>query len=435
MIHCKSTAQTLCAWACAAAIVIALILRFLSLQFMEFKGDEFNAYALAAAYLQHMAVPQVGLVSSTGLYNPPFFITLLWPPLLFSRDPVIVTAWIVLLNAIGIVGLLLFLRRIAGDAVAFPVAALIATSPWLFILSRKIWAQDALFPFLILLHWLLMRYASERRPWQIWATGVVVALLTQLHMSAWVLPAAISVWFLLLRVWPKWRDIGIAAAAFIVLYIPYIAFHIADNFQNLSGTTTQHPGSIIDQLRWLVGINGSGGLWYMWGAVPPPAIPSWLLLAANVSTVIIAALATIGFTIVTIRLLRDSHSLRSPENITEIDRYVLLLTLFVVVSLAVFLVMGIPALPHYHLVFLPLVALLMVIAVTSASSWAQWLASGLILVIISVFIGLIMSIRSVIVDHPEQLKGDYGTPYHYSKEHWGPYIQAVQQGKMRLPGR
>lgn len=413
-------------------IALGVGLKFYALQYMEFKGDEFNAFALAAAHLQHLVLPKVGLVSSTGLYNPPFFLELLWPPLLLSRDPVVVTGWIVLLNAAGIAGLAWMLKRMGGETIAWHTAAVIAVSPWLFILSRKIWAQDALFPFLILLHGLLLAYVGDRKPWRIWVAGVVMALITQLHMSAWVMPLAIAAWLLLLRAWPRWRDIGIGAAAFVILYLPYIAFHIDDNFQNLSGTTTQHPGSLIDQLRWFVGINGSGGLWYMWGPVPPPSIPFWLLTAANVGTVCLGLAAVVGFAIAARRMWCTSRRFRAPEHITPVDQYILLLMLITAVSLVVFIVMGIPALPHYHLVFLPLVALLTSVAVTSTWSPWRWLAEGLFGIMLAVFIGLIVSMHSVIIDHPEELKGDYGVPYHTGKDHWGPYIEAVQQGKMRL---
>jgi hypothetical protein len=45
-----------------------------------------------------------------------------------------------------------------------------------------------------------------------------------------------------------------------------------------------------------------------------------------------------------------------------------------------------------------------------------------------------VSFQKVILQHPDQLKGDYGVPYRNAQKQWIPYIDAVQKGRMRLPG-
>lgn len=415
------------------AVALGIAMRFLAIEAMEFKGDEFKALILAAAYLQEGVLPRVGLISSTGLFNPPFFLVLLWPPLLFSADPVVVTGWIVLLNAAGILGLLSFLRSIAGTRIALLTTATVALAPWLYVFSRKIWAQDALFPFLVLDGWFLVSYARDRKPWRLWAAALTVALTTQLHMSAWAMPVAAALWLLLLRVRPRWRDIGVCAAVFLLVYAPYISFHMDDAFRNLLRTTTQHPGSILDQLRWTIGINGAVGLDYLWGPSVPAAIPSWLYRAAEAGTWLVGASATAGLLLSVRRIIRASSRLRTPEALSPLDRYVLLLFCILALSYSGFLALGIPALPFYHLAFLPLIPLLCAIAVIACPRQLQLPMHLLLFAILTVFFALIITFRSLILHHPEQLTGDYGEPYFLTREQWEPYIEAIREGKLRLP--
>lgn len=417
----------------SAAIIAGVVIKFLALDAMEFKGDEFKAFALAAAYLQHLSLPQVGLQSSTGLFNPPFFLVLLWPALLIKTDPVFVTGWIVLLNGAGIIGLFIFLRRLGGTMLALQTTAIVATAPWLFVLSRKIWAQDALFPFLILTGWLLVSYARDRRPWKLWGAAIGMALLTQLHMSAFPIPIAVVLWLAILRIRPRWRDTAIALAIFLILYAPYVSFHVHDGFHNLLQTTTRNAGSIFGQLRWLVGINGAVGLDYVWGSVKPAAIPSWILTAAQSGTWMLGIGAGSGLMFVAKRIYESSSALRFPQHISDLDRYILLLLCTVFLSFIIFIAFGVPALPFYHLVFVPLIPLLCSSALTSLPQSFRMIAMLLLVIIVIVFLGLIQSFRTVILDHPDQLHGDYGTPYRNAQEKWLPYIEAVQGGHMRLP--
>ncbi len=431
----RFTPGHLLAAALGLAVIAGIVLRFVSLDAMEFKGDEFKAFALAAAHLQKGTLPLVGLQSSTGLFNPPFFLLLLWPAIIIKTDPLFVTRWIVVLNAAGIIGLFFFLRRIGGTLLALCTGAIVAMSPWLFVLSRKIWAQDALLPFLVLTGWLLVSYVGDRRSWRLWGATASMALLTQLHMSAWAMPVATILWLALLRVRPRWRDMVIAACVFLVCYAPYIAFHIQDGFQNLTHATTRNAGNIFEQLRWLVGINGAVGLDYVWGPVRPAAIPAWLLGVAEGGTWLIAAGALAGVILVVRNILGQSASLRAPQHLSARNQYVLFLLCTTFLSFAGYIALGVPSLPFYHLVFLPLVPLLCAIAVTELPQKFRAEGTALLVLVMGVFFALIISFLSVITGHPEQLNGDYGVPYRNAQEQWAPYIDAVQNGRMRLPGQ
>lgn len=423
--------------ACAMllAIILSVIVRFIALEAMEFKGDEFKAYLLAAAYLQEWVVPRLGLYSSTGLANPPSFLVLLWPALLVSKDPVVITMWIVLLNAAGIAGLITFLHKIGGTMLALQTAVIIALSPWMFLFSRKIWAQDTLFPFLILTGWLLLSYARDRRSWQLWCAAVTMAFVTQLHMSTWAMPIAAILWLAILRIRPRWIDIAVCAAVFILFYASYISFHIQDGFQNLLKAGTDNAGSIFAQLRWMVGINGAVGLEYMWGPQTPAAIPLWLLRAAEVGTWLIGLGAVGGLVIAVRRIARVSSNLRDGPALSALDRYILFLLCSAVCTLGFLFAVRAPALPFYHLVFMPLIPLLCAIALTGLPKKFSLPGNGLLLLIVTVFFVLILSFQSLLLNHPDQLHGDYGEPYYKTQQEWAPYIEAVGEGRLKLPER
>ncbi len=425
--------QNILASALLLAILLGVIVRFLALDAMEFKGDEFKAYLLSAAYLQHWIIPRLGLYSSTGLANPPAFLVLLWPALLVSKDPIVITKWVVLLNVAGIAGLVAFLRKIGGTTLALQTTVIIALSPWLFLFSRKIWAQDTLFPFLILTGWLLLSYARDRRSWQLWCAAVAMAFVTQLHMSTWAMPVATVLWLAILRIRPRWIDIVICAAVFILFYASYISFHIQDGFQNLLHAGTDNPGSIFAQLRWMIGINGAVGLDYMWGKDIPPAIPAALVHAAEIGTWLIALCALGGLAITIKRIARASSNLRDVGTISALDRYILFLLCVAVCTLSFLLTVRAPALPFYHLVFLPLIPLLCAIGLAGLPKKYSAPANSLLLLIGGIFFALILSFQSLTLNHPDQIHGDYGEPYRNAQEQWAPYIEAVQEGRLRLP--
>ncbi|HIJ83098.1 MAG TPA: hypothetical protein HPQ00_02725, partial [Magnetococcales bacterium] len=76
-------------------LVLAIVLRLTFLDGIEFKQDEFNAIVLAYRHLALDGMAQVGLKSSTGLFNPPFFVYLMALPVFFTTDPASVTLFVI----------------------------------------------------------------------------------------------------------------------------------------------------------------------------------------------------------------------------------------------------------------------------------------------------------------------------------------------------
>ena len=149
--------------ALAGILLLAILCRFYALDWMEFKGDEAVALRLALPIFETGEWPQVGLMSSVGIHNPPFFIYMLALPMAISMDPVWVTGSLVgLLAVITVLWTYWVVRPRWGMMAAFSAALLFACSPWAVLYARKIWAQDVLPIFCVaLLHLLLVVVPAE----------------------------------------------------------------------------------------------------------------------------------------------------------------------------------------------------------------------------------------------------------------------------------
>jgi hypothetical protein len=129
---------------------LAAWLRLGNAAIIEFKRDEANLARLALDLARGQSFPLLGIGSSVGLRNAPFSVYVVTPPFVFSSDPIRATQYIGALNVLA-VGLLYGLaRRYYGTLAAMIAALCLAASPWAVIFSRKLWAQDALMPFIVL---------------------------------------------------------------------------------------------------------------------------------------------------------------------------------------------------------------------------------------------------------------------------------------------
>src|SRR4051812_1375056 len=91
-----------------AILVAAVVTRFVSLDLMEFKGDEAEAMRLALHALRFSEPdvgrfsPPGGLRSSVGVPNPPLFIYLIALPLAVVRSPFAAVSLVAASNVVAI---------------------------------------------------------------------------------------------------------------------------------------------------------------------------------------------------------------------------------------------------------------------------------------------------------------------------------------------
>lgn len=131
-------------------LALAAWLRLGNPEIVEFKRDEANLARLALDFAHGREFPLLGIGSSVGLRNAPFSVYVVTPPFLLTSDPIFATQYIGALNVLA-VGLLYGLaRRYYGVTAGLIAAVCLAISPWAVIFSRKLWAQNALMPFIIL---------------------------------------------------------------------------------------------------------------------------------------------------------------------------------------------------------------------------------------------------------------------------------------------
>ncbi len=230
-----------------ALVAVAAGLRFLDLGLLEFKGDEAVAIHLALPMAEGEALPQIGLMSSVGLNNPPLFIWLTALPTVFSVEPSFVTAALCGgLNVLA-VGLtfVLFRRRLGGPA-AFAAAAIFAVGVWPVLYGRKLWAQDCLQPFMTVLVLALMDVWERRRSRLVGLVPVMLCCLWQLHFSG--IPMGLVTLLLLA---PRWRELhwpafGVGLVAAVLLTVPYLRFQAAHGWPDVEGLANMARGKRAD---------------------------------------------------------------------------------------------------------------------------------------------------------------------------------------------
>jgi len=242
----------------ATTVLAGAVLRFLFPGDVPFGGDEAFALVLGGDWLQHPRVVLHGMPSSAGLPNPPlsvYFFAAIYG--LSSGDPqtasMVVMGW----NVLGLILAAMWLhgrRATLGSFWAWWVLAFLCVHPWSILLSRKIWAQDLLMPFVVIACWGLEGIWAEKWRWGRVAAGVAAALIvSQIHMSGIVWIVALAVAFAIY--WPRAERrripvfLLLTGGIFLVLYTPWFVHLIREG----SG---YHPAPA-----------GKGGVAYLWNAL------------------------------------------------------------------------------------------------------------------------------------------------------------------------
>jgi len=230
--------------------VIALVgagLRLGDLSLIEFKGDEAVAIHLALPMVEGKGVPQVGLMSSVGIHNPPFFIYALAFPELISLNPKFITGFLIGCSSLAAVLLTFFLFAPRfGPVTAMWASAFYACGTWPVLYGRKLWAQDLLPIFsVLLLHCLLTVTERERTKW-VAAIPVLLCVMWQLHFSGlFIIPVAAAASALAWRT-INWKALGVGIAAAVLLTAPYLMFQVQNDYKDVSGLINMARGKKAD---------------------------------------------------------------------------------------------------------------------------------------------------------------------------------------------
>lgn len=200
---------------------MAAALRLAYPTYVEYFHDDAMLVTLAQEMARDGRLPLTGILSSTGIPNPPASVYAMALPFLLSPEPALGVIYVMLLNVAGVGLLYALLRRVLPLNVALTGAAFYAVSPWAVWYSRKIWAQDFHTPFLLLSLALLVYGLTTRRRW-LQALALPVGLFAmQIHFAAWALLPIYLLVLIAERRGIAWRALLVGVLLSGLVMLPY----------------------------------------------------------------------------------------------------------------------------------------------------------------------------------------------------------------------
>lgn len=209
-------------------ILCAALFRVTNLDLIEFKADEAINLFLASRPFFGYEFPPGGTASSVGILNPPLFNYILFPLVLITRDPRVISLSIGLINSLAIGLFYLLIKRYYNFPTAFFASLLFAFSPWAVLFSRKIWPQDILLPFFIVILYSLHKIIFEKKV-AYWTPCIISSLfLIQLHQASIVFLLLLALFLLRQKIIINTKYIVFGFLIGIVPIIPYFLYELAN---------------------------------------------------------------------------------------------------------------------------------------------------------------------------------------------------------------
>jgi len=213
-------------------LLFSLIFRVTNLNLIEFKTDEAVNLILASKFLPG------GTVSSIGILNPPLFNYLLSPLTLITLDPKVFSFFIALINSLAIAFFYLIVRKYYGNIIAFTASVLFAFSPWAILYSRKIWTQDLLIPFFILMFYSFHKIVKDKKK-HFWALFIFSSFfLIQLHQISIIFILLVFLFMLFKGHKPNLKYILIGTILGIIPLIPFLGYEVKNNYSDFKALTS-----------------------------------------------------------------------------------------------------------------------------------------------------------------------------------------------------
>lgn len=231
-------------------IIIMLIAGWMRLgrgDIVEYFHDDAMLSTLALAMVDGESFPLTGILSSTGIPNPPTSVYVMVIPFSLSSDPNVAILFVMILNVLGVGLLWLVAHRYFGRRVGIVSGLIYAISPWAVLFSRKIWAQDFHTPFILLGIFLLLYgfwETSNHRQWKHQLAQIlsipILLFAFQIHFAAWAIAPIILIIIWIGRKQTSWLALAISVMLSVVVLTPYAI--------GLSQTLDQDPTRISDAI-------------------------------------------------------------------------------------------------------------------------------------------------------------------------------------------
>ncbi|RME45135.1 MAG: hypothetical protein D6791_11465, partial [Chloroflexi bacterium] len=222
---------------------IAFALRLGWLDLIQFNFDEARHLERSLAVLTEGRPALIGSPSSVGPAKPPLMVYLLIPPLLISRDPVVATGFIALLNVGAVIGCFWLAREYFGLVAGLVSGLLFAASPWAVIFSRKIFTADLVPPFVVLFFWSLSRALVKQEQRHLVLACIWLACLLQITFSTLPLALVMALILVVYRSRIQLRSLAGGAVAGGLLFVPYLYYDLTHGLANLRGLLKASAGA------------------------------------------------------------------------------------------------------------------------------------------------------------------------------------------------
>lgn len=205
----------------ALLLISASIFRIFFLDLVEFKADEaYTVYELESFYASPYLM-EVGPISSTKVYNPPFYNYLMIVLSFFSREPQVLSFIIGLISTICVPIFYLLVRKYYSNQIALWSALLMALSPISILYSRKIWNTNLLLPFCLAYFYFLHQVILKKDKKSYLGLFLTLILASQIHLSALFLTVALTVCLL---IWKKKINFKAALIGILLALIPALPY-------------------------------------------------------------------------------------------------------------------------------------------------------------------------------------------------------------------
>lgn len=382
-------------------LALALALRLVSLDSMEFGRDAAFNLMKARELARLRNFPLTSATSSTGIPEPPIFMYLLALPIAISDHPVFVTGAIASLNALAVLPLFFLTKRHISSKAAPIAAALYAVNPWQILYSRKIWTQDLL-PIFALLSLLLLFEAvfAERKGLLAPALGLL-AVTVQLHLSAAFLMPFVVVFLLRQRDRVRRRELAAGGLLATLLFMPYLVF-LAKN----TGVFLEALGEI----RGSAFIPRATGVLYPLQLVTTDGLDHVTLLFRSHDRFARGMVDLTALSLLSRGLLMGGlgYSLLQDKPATRtLGGYTLLALVYVIAS-------NNQIFPHYYNALLPVLFILTALPLSALlANGHRTLASVACFAYAAIFVGQLYFSGSLLafLSHEDCIFGEYGPPY------------------------
>lgn len=215
-------------------IILSAFFRIQNLHLIEFKADEGINLFLATRPIFGHPFPPIGLISSAGIPNPPFFSYLMFPIVYLTLDPKGISFIIGSINSIVIGLFFIFVYRFYGFSTAFFSATLLALSPWSILFSRKIWPPDFILPFVVAILFTLHKIVKDKKEFYWLPYTALSLLLIQLYHPTIFFVILATLFLLIQKTKPDFRAVAIGTLLGLMPLIPYLAYEAQNSCRECS---------------------------------------------------------------------------------------------------------------------------------------------------------------------------------------------------------